>query len=426
MQHENRPVSRRRLLAGAISGISLPYLVPSSAIGAAGTTVPSERITTALIGSGGRGRQIAAAGGQVVAVCDVDAEHRRRAKEELEAKQRSRGCAAYGDFRQVLARSDIDAVIVATPDHWHVPIAVAAVRCGKAVYVEKPLTLTIAEGRVLANVVHRYGAVLQVGSQQRSDAKFIRACELVRNGRIGRLRSVHVGIPTRPGSNKPWSPQPVPKQLDYPMWLGPAPWAPYHRDRCHYQFRFVSDYSGGDVTNWGAHQLDIAQWGIGADRSGPLTVEGTGRRNTTGLHDVFYDIDVRFTYSGGVQLRLQSGGNGVRFTGTEGTIYVDRSRLEAEPRSLLSSRIGPDEIHLGPAESGSHMDIWLNAIRKRDPHGVNAPAEVGHRSATVCHLANIAMQLGRKLRWDPEQERFPDDQEANRLCRRTPRQPWGV
>lgn len=424
MQCKNRPLSRRKVLATAAWGLGLPYLVPASAVGLQPGTAPSERVTTALVGAGGRGRQIAAAGGQVVAVCDVDAGHRQRAKQEIETKQQSRGCAAYGDFREVLAREDIDAVIVAAPDHWHVPIAAAAVRCGKAVYVEKPLSLTIAEGRRLADLVHRYGAVLQVGSQQRSDEKFIRACELVRNGRIGALRTVEVGIPTRPGSSKPWSPQPVPKELDYEMWLGPAPWAPYHPDRCHYQFRFVSDYSGGDVTNWGAHQLDIAQWGIGADAGGPVWVEGSGRRNSTGLHDVFYDIDVRFTYAGGVELRLRSGGNGVRFTGSEGTIYVDRGRLEAEPKSLLAARIGPDEIRLGPAESGSHMEIWLNSIRKRNPHGVNAPAEVGHRSATVCHLANIAMQLGRKLRWDPQQEQFLDDEEANRLCRRTPRQPW--
>jgi len=360
----------------------------------------------------------------VVAVCDVDTRHARRAQDKINALAGGRVCRMYRDFREVLARQDIDAVIIATPDHWHVPIAAAAIRAGKAAYVEKPLTLTIHQGRVLADIVRRYRGILQVGSQQRCDEKFIRACELVRNGRIGQLERVRVDIPTRSGSSAPWSPQAVPPELDYEMWLGPAPWAPYHPDRCHYKFRFVTDYSGGDVTNWGAHQLDIAQWGIGADQSGPLEVEGHGKRNATGLHDVFYDVHVDFIYAGGVRVELRSEGNGVRFIGSEGWVYVDRSKLDAEPKSLLSSRIGPDEVHLGPPGGGTHMGIWLDCVRSRDVRRLNVPAEVGHRSATVCHLANIAMALGRRLSWDPLREQFVDDDEANRMTRRPMREPW--
>lgn len=419
--------SRRRFLKAAGAVAVAPHVIPSTAWGASGQVRPSERVTTALIGSGGRGQQVMGGGDQVVAVCDVDAKHRQQAKAKIDAMAGSQTSTVktYHDFRDVLARDDIDAVIVATPDHWHVPVAVAAVKAGKAVYSEKPLTRSIREGRILADVVRRYGAILQVGSQQRSDEKFIRACELVRNGRIGQLKTVHVEIPTRPGKDDPWSPQAVPPELDYEMWLGPAPWAPYHKDRVHYNFRFVSDYSGGDVTNWGAHQLDIAQWGIGADDAGPLEVEGRGKRNASGLHDVFYDVHVDFTYAGGVMLELRSGGNGVRFEGSEGWVYVDRSKLDADPKSLLTARIGPDEIHLAPESGGgTHMGIWLDCIRSRNPKGINVPVEIGHRSATVCHLANIAMELGRKLKWDPADEKFPDDDEANRHLWRPMREPW--
>jgi predicted dehydrogenase len=430
----SRP-TRREFLRTAGTAAAAPYLIGSNAFAAADRAAPSERITTALIGSGGRGMQIIAGGDRVVAVCDVDAKHREAAKQKIDAAAGNTECAAYGDFREVLGRDDIDAVVVATPDHWHVAIAIQAIKAGKAVYVEKPLTVCIHEGRALAEVARRYGAIVQVGSQQRSDERFLRACELVRNGRIGELKTVKVDIPTRPGNAEPWAPKPVPGELDYDFWLGPAPWAPYHPDRCHYNFRFVSDYSGGDVTNWGAHQLDMAQWGIGADDSGPLEVEGHGKRNASGLHDVFYDVHVDFTYAGGVKVELRSGedgvgevgGNGVSFIGSEGSIYVSRSKLDADPKSVLTSRIGPDEIHLSPNPEGiggTHMGIWLDCIRSRNPAGINATVEIGHRSATVCHLANLVMELGRKLTWDPVKEEFTGDEEATRLCRRAKRGPW--
>jgi predicted dehydrogenase len=432
MKPRSSRASRRDFLKTAGAAVAAPYAIASTALGAAGRPAPSERITTALIGSGGRGQQIMAGGDLVVAVCDVDAKHREAAKATIDKAAGNRDCATYNDFREVLARDDIEAVVIATPDHWHVPMAIAAVQAGKAVYVEKPLSLTIQEGRTLANVVQRYHAILQVGSQQRSDEKFIRACELIRNGRLGDLETVKVTIYARPGSDNPWRPQRVPPELDYEMWLGPAPYSPYHKDRVHYKFRFVSDFSGGDMTNWGAHHLDIAQWALSADDSGPLEVAGHGKRNASGIHDTFYDIAVDFTYPDGVKVELRSGGEevgsgGVRFEGSEGWVYVSRSELEAEPKSLLTSRIGPDEIQLSPeGGGGTHMGIWLDCIRRRSPKGLNVPAEVGHRSATVCHLANIAMELGRKLTWDPAAEQFVDDDEANRLTWRAMREPWRI
>ena len=428
MLDRQRRSSRRRFLRTVAAGFAGPALISANSGAATGALAASERITSALIGSGSRGLQIVAGASQVVAVCDVDAARREDAQRRVEAMGHS-GCETFGDFRELLDRKDIDAVVIATPDHWHVPIAAAAVKAGKAVYVEKPLSLTIGEGCMLRDIVRRYGGILQVGSQQRSDEKFLRACELVRNGRIGQLKNVRVEIPTRGGRDRPWSPQPVPPELDYEMWLGPAPWAPYHPDRCHYNFRFVTDYSGGDVTNWGGHQLDIAQWGLGADDSGPLEVQGHGQRNATGLHDVFYDVHVDFLYEGGVTVQLRSGGNGVRFEGSEGWVFVSRAKLEAEPKSVLTSTIGPEEIHLarGPhGAGGTHMEIWLECVRQRNARGLNVPVEVGHRSATVCHLANIAMMLQRPLRWDPVRERFAHDDEANRLRHRPMREPWRI
>ncbi len=435
MKFPPRRTNRRRFLATAGAAIGLPALVGPEALGLQGSRPASERITTALIGSGARGLQIAAGGDQIVAVCDVDAKHREGAKKQVEAMLGSRGVDAVGDFREVLARDDVDAVIIATPDHWHAPQALAAMQAGKAVYVEKPLTLTIEEGRILAEAARRYRAILQVGSQQRSDEKFLFACELVRNGRIGQLNSAWVEIPARGGSDAPWSPRPVPPELDYDTWLGPAPWAPYHPHRCHYRFRFISDYSGGDVTNWGAHQLDIAQWALGADDSGPVRVEGRGKRYWTGLHDAYFDVHVDFTYAGGATVQLRSGdavkydGNGVRFEGAEGWVYVTRDKLEAEPKSLLATRLGPNDIRLLPdfAETGdTHMGNWLHAIRTRRPDALRVPVEAGHRSATVCHLANIAMELERPLQWDPAAEAFVADDQANRMRTRPTREPWGI
>lgn len=424
MNRSKNSISRRRFLQqGAAVGTALafPAIVPASVFGA---NAPANRITIASIGLGGMGTHdmrgfLANPGAEVVALCDVDARHLEAAR--VIAKLPPRACTP--DFRELLARSDIDAAVVATPDHWHVPIALAAVKAGKDVYCEKPLTLTIAQGRVLADAVQRYGRVLQTGSQQRSGSEFRRACELVRNGRIGTLQTMQVRIP---GNNKTcppvWQPMPVPAGFDYDRWLGPAPWAPYTEQRCHYQFRFILDYSGGQITNWGAHHLDIAQWGNGTDHSGPVAVEGRGVFPREGLFTTALHVDVTYTYANGVRLFLKTGGTGTRFEGTDGWIFVDRGKLAASPESLLHAQIGPNELHL--YESHDHKQNFLDCVRLRKQPV--ASAEIGHRSATLCHLGNIAMLLGTRLEWDPAEERFRNCDAANRMRSRSMRSPWRV
>jgi len=415
--------SRREFLkssavaAGAVW--AWPTIVPSSVFGA---NAPSNRITIGSIGLGGQGTGNmrgfnSKSDSEVIALCDVDADHLAKARQIIGLDTKS----CYKDFRELLARQDIDAVVVSTPDHWHVPISIAAVRAGKDLYCEKPLTLTIAEGRALADEVKRYGRILQTGSQQRSSDNFRFACELVRNGRIGKIHSVRVGIP---GNNKTceptWTPEPVPEGFDYDLWLGPAPWAPYTRKRCHYEFRFILDYSGGQPTNWGGHHLDIAQWGLGMDESGPVEIVGKGEFPTTGLFTVATKVYFEATYANGVKLICQTGGSNIRFEGADGWVDVKRNGLKTEPESLKKETIGSNEIHL--YKSRNHMQNFLDCIKSRkDPI---CTAEIGHRSSTLCHLCNIAMLLGRKLKWDPVKERFINDASANNMLARAMRAPW--
>ena len=423
-------ISRRQFLkkaAGVTAGaVAFPYIVPSSALGKAGKVAPSNRIVMGAIGTGLQGvsdmRGFLGIGEvQVVAVCDVDKAHREQAKQIVDQAYGNKDCTAYNDFREVTRRSDIDAVVIATPDHWHVLPAIDAAKHGQDLYVEKPLTLTIKEGRVLSDVVRRYGRILQTGSQQRSDRNFRLVCELVRNGRLGKLHTVRVTIPGNNRTAGPtWTPQPVPDGFDYDFWLGPAPWQPYHEQRCHYQFRFILDYSGGQVTNWGAHYLDIAQWGLGMDDSGPVEITGHGEFPTSGLFTTATKVDFRCTYADGVELTCMTGGQGLRFEGSDGWIFVNREILKTEPASLLQERIGSDEIRL--YESRDHIQNFLDCIRTRKKPV--ADVEIGHRSATLCHLGNIAMLRDCTLKWDPEREEFIDDDAANRMRSRPMRSPW--
>jgi predicted dehydrogenase len=415
--------NRRDLLKGSLavgaSTFAIPAIVPSWSIGA---PAPSNRITIGVIGTGGKGMGNLKAfmnysDVKIVAVCDVDAAHLQKAREQAELTAGS----CYNDFRELLARDDIDAVAVNTPDHWHVPISIAAIKAGKDVFCEKPLTLTIGGGRMLADASKRYGAVFQTGSQQRSDVEFRFGCELVRNGRIGKLQTIEVGIP---GNNRDnpldWQAQPVPDGFDYDMWLGPAQDAPYTPERCHYTFRFMLDYSGGQVTNWGAHYLDIAQWGIGADDSGPVEILGKGEFPTSGLFTTATHVDVTYTYANGVKLFLRTDKGYVRFNGTKGSVFIQRGFIETTPKSLVTTVIGPDEIHL--YRSADHKRNFLDCIKSRSETVV--PAEIGHRSSSLCHLANIAMLTGRPLNWDPQKERFTNDDAANRMLTRSMRPPW--
>ena len=428
----------------AALGLASPMLVHGSASGAnrrtsAGAnrrTSANDRIRMGCIGiknqGGGHLKSLSGNGDiQVVAVCDVDAKIRVAGKDVVERSYADamqsgsyKGCGAYNDYRELLARPDIDAVMIATPDHWHAVIAVAAMKAGKDVYCEKPLTLTIAEGRVIAETAARYGRVFQTGSQQRSDSRFRTACELVRNGRIGNLQTIRVGLPANNAKNTGiHPPMPVPPELDYNMWLGPAPYAPYTEGRVHYFFRFIFDYSGGQVTNFGAHDLDIAQWGMGMDNSGPVEIDGSRAEfPSEGLYDVATKVDFECTYANGVKLYCKTGGSGVRFEGSEGWVYVTRRTLQASPVSILSSVLGPNETRL--YNSRSHWGNFFECMRTRQP--TICTAEVGHRSASVCHLGNIAMRLGRTVKWNPTRERFVNDEEADRLIARAMRSPWSV
>lgn len=445
----DQTITRRNLLqrtaAGAVATLGAPWVVPPTVFGA---LAPSNRINIGCIGTGNMGfvdlqGLMHQDDTQIVAVCDVNRGSygyktatqflgrepaRKRVDNYYAGKKRSgiyKGCDMYNDFRELLARDDVDAVSVTTPDHWHAIPTMMAARAGKHVYCQKPLSLTIAEGRAMVEAVRRYGVTLQTGSQHRSKETMRFACELVRNGRIGRVKRVLTSL-GRHGLRtdiSTWQPTPVPEGFDYDLWLGPAPWAPHHKSRCFYTFRFIQDYSGGETTNTGAHKFDIVQWGLGTERTGPAEIEDLGSEfPETGLFDTVSRIHFRARYANGVELLCTPGGIGgaARFEGTEGSVQADWSSLRTNPESLKDTVIGPNEIHL--PKSSDHKRNFLDCIKSgRDPI---APVEVGHRSASVCHLANIAMKLKRKLHWDPDRERFINNDEANRLLSKPLRSPW--
>jgi len=328
------------------------------------------------------------------------------------------------------ARNDIDAVQIATPDHWHTLPALAAARAGKDIFLQKPLTLTIQEGRILSDTVRRYNRIFQVGSQQRSDKEWRTACELVRNGRVGKLQQIIVGFGTDPGCG-PKPTMPVPENLNYEMWLGPAPWAPYTEERVHPQNSIsarpgwlrISDYGAGMITGWGSHHLDIVQWGMGTEDTGPVEIQGETEFPKDGLWDVHGPFRIEYTYANGVKVICADEGKvkgGVRFEGDKGWVWVTRGRIDAEPKSLLQETIGAGETKL--YVSNHHKGNFYECIKSRKP--TIAPVEVGHRSCTICLLGDIAMRLGRKLRWDPAKEQFRSDDEANKMLSRPMRAPW--
>jgi predicted dehydrogenase len=373
---------------------------------------------------------------RIVAVCDVDANRVKYAQKLVEEKYSAqnkngayKGCATYKDFRDLFARKDIDAVTIVTPDHWHAIPTIAAAKAGKDIFLQKPLTLTIKEGRVLSNTVRRYERVLQVGSQQRSDFRFRFACELVRNGRIGKLHTVKVGFALDP-STEPCPVMPVPAELDYDMWLGPAPWTPYTEKRVHPQKGYgrpgwlrISDYGSGMITGWGSHHMDIAQWGIGSEYASPVEIQGWAEYPRNGLWDVHGTFNIEYTYANGIKVFCAGNDKnkqGVVFEGTEGWVYVKRGDIDAYPKSLLTSTIKPNEIHL--YKSDNHKANFLDCIRSRSK--TIAQAEIGHRSCTVCLLGAIAMRLRRKLKWDYKQEQFVNDSDANKMISRPMRSPW--
>jgi predicted dehydrogenase len=428
----NRRMGRRVFLQQAcgIAGaaVSLPYLVRSTALGKTGTAAASERITLGMIGTGDHGRQmnlrtfLGQPDVQVVAVCDVDPNQSRLAREMVNGKYGNQDCAVYRDFREVLARTDIDAVMISTPDHWHVPISIAAAKAGKDVECEKP-TLTIEEGRQLVETMKRYNRVFQWSTEDRAVDVYHRMCELVRNGRIGKVHTIKVELPSGPAQPGNPAPMPVPEGFDYDMWLGPAPWAPYTKDRCHWNFRWIFDYSGGMLTDWGAHLLDGAQWGNDTEHTGPVEVEGKGVFWRDGLYNIAKEFHLEYTYADGVKLIVDSGTPSLRFEGSDGWIGNRgwRAPLRAEPASILTSVIGPDEVHLYTCRGGEQRN-FLDCVKSRQ--ACYFPPEIGQRCFTIAHIGNIAMLLGRKLKWDPQAERFTNNDEANRMLGRAMRSPW--
>ncbi|MEW6251714.1 MAG: Gfo/Idh/MocA family oxidoreductase [Planctomycetota bacterium] len=449
-------LSRRSFLklSGAAAGaLAAPYILTTPVLGRAGLRAAGERITLGHIGVGGRGTDVLRAflslgDCQTIAVCDPFAARRdaaARAVDEYYAEQRAsagyRACAAYRDFRDMVTRADLDAVVIATPDHWHVPTALAAVRAGKDVYVEKPLGLTLEQDRVLRENVQRYGRVFQYGTQQRCNFRFRRTCELVRSGRIGKLEQIYAWCA---GSSRGGLTQvaPVPEGFDYDLWLGPAPAAPYTPDRCLNNGPwFISDYALGFIAGWGAHTLDIAQWGHGSDVTSPVEYEGRGTFPTEGLWDTATAWDVTCTYADGVRLRFMSTeaaeaplapyraklaegarfiDHGTLFIGSAGWVAVDRARMHSDQPARLKSAIGPGETHL-PAVERPDQD-FLNGIRTRQPP-INT-IEAAVRSDTISHLSEIAIRTGRKIKWDPQSETIVQDEAAARLLRRAMRAPW--
>jgi predicted dehydrogenase len=418
--------NRRTFLAGAVAAAAAPLVIRGSALGAGDRPAPSNRVNVCSIGVNNMGGQhlgtlLGTPAAQVIGICDVDEQIREAGLKRAERAYGTRsGCTGHNDFREVLARPDVDAVVIAVPDHWHAPMSLAAMRAGKDVYCEKPMTLTISQGHAMIEAVRRTGRVFQTGTQRRSMSSVRHVCELVRNGRLGRVlrATAGVGMPNRTCEST-WQPEPVPPGFDYDLWLGPAPWEPYHHLRCHYSFRFILDYSGGQITNNGAHWADVVQWALGKDGSGPVEAEGRAEWLGPGLFNTADDFSSTLTYDDGTKFTISARGGSPRFEGTEGWIDADG---KCQPASLVTSAIRPDEIHLYDFGDKNHMENFLRCVRTRQEPA--APVEVGHRSVSVCHLGNIAMMLGRKVKWDPVTERFVNDPEADRLLARAMRAPW--
>jgi len=457
-------LSTRRSLLKTIAGsavVGVPWVVPGSVFG---SYAPSNRIDVAVIGNGNQSTLDLPAfleqpDVQVLAVCDVNtASHgyltaeqylgRKPTQEKVNAfyaknspSGQYKGCDAYNDFRDVLARKDIDVVVIVVPDHWHAPITVMAAEAGKDIYCEKPMSLTVRQGRAMIEAVRKHKRVFQTGSQFRSSPANRLGCELVRNGRIGKVQRILTFIAKQnaedPGPG--WKPTPVPEGFDYDLWLGPAPLAPYHPGRCLYRFRFNLDYSGGQTTNFGCHSNDMAQWGSGNSDTLPIEYEDLGSEwpKPGGLYNTATKVSFRARYADGLELICQTAPPhfGCRFEGTEGWVQFDFSGLHTRPASLKTSVIGPNEIHLpvsNPERTQDsskfyipdHARNFLDAVKSRkDPI---EPVEIVHRTATLCHLGNIAMRLKRRIRFDPDKEQIPGDDEANRMLDRPLRAPWHV
>ena len=457
MKHQT--LDRRKFLRlsglAAAGTIIVPTIVPSSVFG---KSAPSNLIRIGQIGCGRIAREADMPGAlpfdavRFVAACDLDSKRVGEGKQFIEAFYMKRygrkevDVRLFEDYREMIMKADIDAVIISTPDHWHSQPAIEAALAGKDIYLQKPTSLTIAEGRQLSDAVHRTGVIFQIGSQQRSSDQFRYACELVRNGRIGNLHTIQIGLPGDPGGEV--EPEmPVPRNLNYDMWLGSTEKVYYTEKRVHPQADYsrpgwlrCEQFGAGMITGWGAHHLDIAHWGMGTEYSGPIEIEAKASFPKSGLWNVHGDFEVKAKYANGVTMFVSGDRpNGVKFEGSEGWIFVTRGNyqatksdpvtfdankksLDASDPKILTSEIGPDEIHL--AKSKNHYGNWIDSMRTRQQP--IAPVEVAHRSCSACLLSHIAMKVPKKLKWDPVHERFTNSDAANALLRREQRKPWGT
>jgi len=428
--------NRRRFLkkaAGSTLGIlSAPYIIPGTALGKNGAISPSNRIVIGGIGLGAMGsgntrnflnkKEV-----QYVAICDVDSERRDKAVSLVNGKYQNNDCRSYADYREFLENEKLDAVTIALPDHWHALVSVAAANKGLDIYGEKPLARSIKEARAIANAVEKNKVIWQTGSWQRSVDNFHKGAELVINGRVGKVNYVEVGLPN---GRTPIGTPPImdiPSALDWNMWLGPAPSVPY-RGISHWDWRWIMDYSGGQLTDWAGHHIDIAHWGLGYDRTGPISVEGEGVYPREGIYDVPVEYDFTCEYKSGVKMRVANSsrlpkGMGTVWHGDKGWIHVNRGNvLKASDPKILEEKIGPEETKL--YKSTDHHQNFLDCIKSREE--TITPAEIALRSISVGLIGEIAMLTGQKLRWDPDKEEFTNSAYANRMLMRPYRAPWKV
>ena len=420
---------RRRAFLGGVAAGAAAFALPSKAPAAwVGKLLPSDKVNMGFIGMGGHGVNrnlrmfLQQPDARAIAVCDVYKSRSESARKRVNSRYKSDACTAVTDFRRVLDRKDVDAIMISTPDHWHVLLSVLAIRAGKDVICEKP-TLTIEQGRILSDTVKKYKKVFQTSTEDRSLPCYLQMAQVIRNGLIGRIRKVEVQLPTgnRFPTMKAVAP---PKDLDWDLWIGPAPKIPYSPDRPEREhWRNCFDHSGGKLTDWGMHQLDTVQWALDRESSGPSEVYGVGTINEGSVYNTFMDYDINYRYDDGVHLRVKSGGTGMRFEGTDG--WVSNSSfnrpMQASSKELVNWRPAKGDLKLRTCAGGEHRD-FLNCLKSRElPY---FPAETGHRCASVQHIGNISMLLKRKLKWDPETETFIGDKEANEMRSRPMRAPW--